>query len=92
MNINFIPFFVLLGVMATAVLALFVYRKSVSRNEDDSLHVLHGQASAQTALANKLDAIDKWGKTLTIITVVYGIALAAAYVYQGWVQSSSTGL
>jgi hypothetical protein len=36
------------------------------------------------ALAHRLASIDKWGKTLTIVVAVYGVALAAIYLYQVW--------
>ena len=51
------------------VVGMIVWRKIVSRNEDDQLHVLHAEAVPQQAsVANKLDVIDKWGKLLTVIT------------------------
>ena len=81
MNFNFCPFFVLWAMLAAGVLALFIWRKIVASNEDDTLHVLHGALAPQTAVAQKLDVIDKWGKILTVITVVSGLLIAAAYVY-----------
>ena len=59
--------------------------RSVASNEDDSLHVLHGALTQQTTVAQKLDVIDKWGKILTVITVVFGLLIAAAYVYAQFV-------
>jgi len=38
----------------------------------------------QVALAHRLASIDRWGKTLTLIVAVYGVALAAVYLYQIW--------
>jgi hypothetical protein len=35
--------------------------------------------------------IDKWGKILTVITVVLGLAIAAAYVYGQFVGRASMG-
>jgi hypothetical protein len=90
MTSNFVPFAALWAVMAMVVLGLFVWRKTVSSKEDDQLHVMGGAAVSQqqTQVAQKLDQIDKWGKTLTVITVVFGLVLAAAYIYQGWVSAS----
>lgn len=91
MSIDLRPFMVLWVLMAASVLALLAWRKSVSSHEDDSLHVLHGNAvPQQTAVAQKLEQIDKWGKTLTVVTVALGLLLAAVYVYQVWMQSSTT--
>jgi hypothetical protein len=78
---------------AAAVIVLIAWRKVVSRGEDETLHVMDtGAVSHQVDVAHKLDAIDKWGKTLTVITVVYGLALGAFYMYQSWVQMSRIGV
>ena len=42
---------------------------------------MHGALTQQTTVAQKLDVIDKWGKILTVITVLFGLLIAAAYVY-----------
>jgi hypothetical protein len=91
MSFNFVPLFVVWGLLAVTVLALFIWRKSVASNEDDTLHVMHGALSQQTVLAQKLDMIDKWGKILTVITVVLGLASAAAYVYGQFIGRASMG-
>jgi hypothetical protein len=91
MNFNFIPLFVVWAVLAIGVLAMFIWRRAVASNEDDSLHVLHGALAPQTAVAQKLDVIDKWGKILTVITVVLGLAIATAYVYGQFVGRASIG-
>ena len=53
------------------------------------LHVLHGTLTSQTTVAQKLDVIDKWGKILTVITVVFGLLMAAAIVYAQFVRKAS---
>jgi hypothetical protein len=71
MNLNLTPFVVLAAVMVLTVVVLDRLRQAIARREDDTLHVLHGHAvPEQVSLAHKLDAIDKWGKRLTVITVV----------------------
>jgi len=89
---TFVPFVVLWSVMAAAVLAMIVWRKMVASHEDDQIHVLDGASDAvsqqQVQLANKLEMIDKWGKTLTVITLVFGVVLAAFFVYHGWVAGA----
>jgi len=91
MSFDFRPFFILWAMLALGVLALFIWRKSVAGHEDDSLHVLHGPLAPQTAVAQKLDVIDKWGKILTVVTVVLGLLIAAAYVYGQFVGRSALG-
>ena len=90
MNFDFSPFLVLETLLAVTVLALFIWRLMVARGEDDFLHFQHGTAAVpqQEAVAHKLDCIDKWGKILTVVTVVFGLIIGAAYLYQSFVQAS----
>ena len=90
---NLFPLLVVWVVLALSVLALFLWRQAVARGEDDSLHVMHGAiATQQTSLAQKLEVIDKWGKIVTVVTVVYGLILGVLYVYMSWVHNSSMGV
>jgi len=75
-------FWVILGV---ATLALALYRKFVSMREDDYLHLSAGEERLipqQVATFRRIGVIDKWGITMTIVTVILGLALAAMYLYQ----------
>ena len=92
MNISLLPFLYTWIVLALAVIGLLVWRKAIASHEDDNLHVLDGGGADQTVVAHKLDQIDKWGKTLTVIALVYGLILAVAYAYQAWIQTSQTGV
>jgi len=83
-SINLLPYAIFWAVLAIVVVFLIIYRKSVSSHEDDSIHLEGGMPSEQVALAHKLAVVDRWGKTLTIIVAVYGVALAAIYMYQIW--------
>jgi len=91
MNINLLPLLVIEVLLVMIVVGMIVWRKVVSRNEDDQLHVLHseGVVSQQASVANKLDVIDKWGKLLTAVAAGVGLILAALWIYQIWVQGSS---
>ena len=83
MPFNPIPYLAIWSVFAIAVIVLLVMRKVVAAKEDDQLHVLHGTTSEdtmQTAIASKLDVIDKWGKILTVIAVLGALAIGALYV------------
>jgi hypothetical protein len=87
------PYFVTWVVLAVVVIALIVWRKAVTSHEDDSLHVLDGGAvSQQVNVSHKLDVIDRWGKILTAITVIFGLVLGAIYMYQSWVAMSKVGV
>jgi hypothetical protein len=92
---SLIPFLVLWVLLAVSVVALLVWRKLVSRNEDDSLHMLDAasaQRHMQIAVADKLELIDKWGKILTVAAISYGLVLAGVYIYQVWVANSRIGV
>jgi hypothetical protein len=52
---------------------------------------MHGALAPQASMAQKLDVIDKWGKILTLITVVSGLLIAAAYVYAQFAGRSALG-
>jgi len=77
-----LAFWLALGV---ATIALAIYRKVLAKSEDNFIHLTHGGGGvveSQEALASKLAAIDKWGKTLTIITFVTGLMIGGVYVYE----------
>ena len=83
MPMNLVPYLAIWSVFAIAVIALIVARKVVSAKEDDNLHMLDGvpaTTTQQVTVAHKLDVIDKWGKILTVLTVVFGLAIGAIYV------------
>jgi cell division protein FtsI/penicillin-binding protein 2 len=93
MNIVLTPFLAAWIALACAVAILAIYRKTISSHEDDSLHVSavdDVNVSHQAEVAHRLEIVDRWGKLLTIIVAVYGVALAAAYTYQMWVEGSRT--
>jgi hypothetical protein len=90
-NFDLRPFVGVWILVTAIVIALFVWRKVVAGKEDDTLHVNTGTFTDQTVIAQKLDQIDKWGKIMTVIAVVLGILVAAAYVYGQFVGRASMG-
>jgi len=73
------------AILGVATLALALYRKFVSMREDDYLHLSAGEERLipqQVATFRRIGVIDKWGITMTIVTVILGLALAAMYLYQ----------
>ncbi|MBK9169523.1 MAG: hypothetical protein IPM24_18955 [Bryobacterales bacterium] len=74
---------VIWAVTAGVVGLLAGYRKLLSLKEDDTLHLAEGQVGTvaeQKQLAGRLEQIDKWGKILTAISLIYGVVLAIAYL------------
>jgi len=81
------------AVLATAVGVLIIVRRVAARNEDDTIHVNQVNVSAQqNAIAHTLEVIDRWGVTLTVIVVVYGLALLGVFLYNSWVQGQQLNI
>jgi putative heme iron utilization protein len=77
--------------MAVVTAGLALYRKFVSREEVDVIHLRDNESavvSSQETFAHRLDAIDRWGKILTIALIAYGVVLACGYLYFAWQESS----
>ncbi len=86
-DINLTPAIVVWVILAIATLGLALYRKLISASEEDLVHLGPGEERRipeQLALAAKLKAVDRWGKILTVITVVVGLAVAGVYLYQAF--------
>jgi hypothetical protein len=76
--------------MATAVGALALYRKYISRAEIDVVHLSESESpllSRQEVFARRLGIIDRWGKLLTIILIAYGVSIVCGYLFLAWHQS-----
>jgi hypothetical protein len=86
MNATFVvAIWVVLGV---ATLILAAYRKVVTVHEEEDVVRLapgeEGEIPKQISLASRLNAIDRWGKTMTVLVTIVGLGLATAYLYQAW--------
>lgn len=78
-------------ILALGVVGLALYRKLLATHEDDIVHVTSGEnrlLTQQVTFAQKLEKIDFWGKSLTIVLVVYGLILGAWILYELWEQSA----
>jgi len=87
-----IPLTVLWSLLALGVIGLALYRKMVAIREDDLIHVSPGGEKLipqQFEMAKKLEAIDRWGKILTLAALIFGLAIAAVFLYQGWIQTET---
>lgn len=91
---NLLPFAIAWAVLGVIVLSLALMRRSVTANEDDSIHLgaTTGAIDQQVTTAKKLEAIDKWGKILTVVLAVSGLALIILYGMQVWEATSKAGL
>jgi hypothetical protein len=78
-------------ILTAIVIGLALYRRFVARfHEDDLMHLAEGESKLipnQVAASRSLDRIDFWGKALTVVDVVFGLALLAIFLYGAWQQS-----
>jgi len=75
--------------VTAGVIVLATYRKVLSREECDVLHLRESEmplVPQQEELAHRLEKVDFWGKVLTIASVAYGLVLGALLLYQVWSQ------
>jgi len=89
MNINLFPLTIAWMFLAAVVIGLIIYRAWVASGEDDRLHVNQseiGMVSRQATISQKLESIDRWGQMLTVVVLLYGLAMAAGYIYQNLVR------
>ena len=85
-GMNWTLYLAIWGALALSVPCLALYRKWIATEEDDSIRV-SGDGSViekQKFISHKLEAIDRWGKVLTVVTFVLGLVLVAVYVYVSW--------
>ena len=81
----------LLLVLASCAMA--GYRKFVTRDEDDLVHLGQGslqQSAKQEALAKTLTQLDRITKILIAVTVLYGLGLGGAMIYQALQNGPTT--
>jgi hypothetical protein len=84
---EYIPHIAVWAVLTTVVVILAIYRRRLDLKVDDTLHVLDSEAAAipaQAAVAKKLAVVDRWGKILTVVAVLYLLGIAGAYIYSSF--------
>jgi hypothetical protein len=84
----------LLILLILATLALVGYRKFITREEDDLVHLGEGSVQAaarQEALAKTINQLDRAMKILVTITVVYGLGVGAMLIYQALQNTGNPG-
>ena len=82
----------ILAALIATVVALALYRFFVGKEQDFHIHMNPGEAPAigrQSSLAARLNWIDRWGKSLTVVTLVYFLALLLLLLYKAWQQSQN---
>jgi cell division protein FtsI/penicillin-binding protein 2 len=78
-------------IIAVGIIALALWRNQIAQHEDTMLHLAPAEGSRvenQVSTARKLGTLDHWGKSLTIGEILFGISLAAFYLYNVWVKTN----
>ena len=92
---SFLVLVVIWAVLAIVVIVMAIYRRSLSNQTDELVHVSTAEIGAverQEVIGKKLEVIDRWGKILTVLVLLYGIGLAGYYLYLSWAQQSKTAI
>jgi len=82
----------ILAALIAVVIALALYRYFIGKEQDFHIHVTAGEAQEvgkQSTLASRLSWVDKWGKSLTVVTLIYFLALLILILYKSWQQSQN---
>lgn len=90
-DVNLLPYAIAWAVLALVVIMLAFKRKNVSAQEDDTLHLGGGSeehVKHQEDVAKQLAKLDRWGKLLTVVLVLTGVALGIVYGLQIWEATS----
>ena len=88
---NMFPYVISWLVLAVGVLILGIYRIRLGRRDDATLDVLAHDTSLvahQQHEVHKLKVIDVWGQSLTVLAFLYGLAIAAYYLYSVWIEGT----
>lgn len=76
-------------VLVVAVVGLYVYRRWLENHDDHYIHLHNDSHDAsiidtQTSMAKRLDLVDKVKNAGLVAVILYGLVIAAMFVYVGW--------
>ena len=75
------------AVLTIAVITLALFRKFSAGKQDAFVHLSDSEApviSKQLNVARKLDKIDYWGKTLTVVDIAFLVVLIGVACFNAW--------
>jgi hypothetical protein len=67
--------------LAVLVVGLAICRNLAGIHGNWTFHVLGPGIRPETKALGKIETIEHWGELLTLLVVVYGLALAGIYLY-----------
>lgn len=84
---NMMPYIYVWVVFVVAVAGLAIDRHLVARHGDETLRLADKEVALlarEASVSRKLRRIDFWGQWLTVVAVLYGIALLDIYFHSVW--------
>jgi len=78
------------GVLTTVLIALLIYRGTLTMHEDDQLFLGESEshmAQEQVEIMAKVNKLGPLVKVLGTVSAVMFLGIASVYVYQGWMQT-----
>ena len=78
------------GVLTTVLIALLIYRGTLTMHEDDQLFLGESEshmAQEQVEIMAKVNKLGPLVKVLGTVSAVMFLGIASIYVYQGWMQT-----
>lgn len=80
------------GVLVFFLVASFLYRKFIDDHDDHNIHLTNTASDAriltsQVAHAKRIEMLDKLNKYLSIVVILYLIAIGLMAGYTGWFAS-----
>lgn len=91
MTPNLVAHMVVWAVLATIVVALALYRRRIYMKSDEIVHLMDAEAplvAGQATAAQKLEKLDRWGKILTAVVILYAVGIAGYYLYKSFTDTS----
>ena len=85
----------ILAALIAVVIALALYRFFIGKEQDFHIHMNPAETpeiGKQSNIASRLTWIDKWGKSLTVVTLVYFLILLVLILYRSWQQAQNVVL
>ncbi|HTV56082.1 MAG TPA: hypothetical protein VMI06_14360 [Terriglobia bacterium] len=73
--------------LAIVVAGLAIYRQGLARHNGEALHLANKEAAlltGQAIVGRRLRRIDFWGQWLTVVALLYAIALLDTYLNSVW--------
>ena len=82
----------ILAVLTVVVIGLALYRFFIGKDQDFHLHMTASEVpdiGKQSSVATRLNWIDRWGKSLTVVTLIYFLGLLLMILYKAWQHSQN---